>query len=162
MTEGGRCGANPFFRFLLVGQVREVGVRLVVSHGREIGEGLFFPAGVVALAHSAAALGEACVAECSFEGQNLSSRGLHRLRHLREDSLSDALVALAVVIGAHIKEHVVIAVVPFHNGVLVAHETERVRVARCVVASDDLVIDPASGNHGVCSQQLRRGGGFHF
>ena len=70
------------------------------------------PAILKFLHHAAARLAEASVAQGSAMHEHLSPRGTDGLLHLLGRGAGDALIALAVVVGAHVKVHMVVAVPP--------------------------------------------------
>ena len=121
VAKSGRTAQNPLAGGLLHTQVGK-GCRQTVGHGTEVGFRHVLPAILKFLGHTTAALAEACVAYLATMAKHLSAGGLHRLRHALLRGTGDALVALAVVVGAHVEDGVVLAVVPSDDLVLLLDE----------------------------------------
>ena len=96
-------------------------------------------------------------------GEHLAARFGHGLLHCRPCGAGDALVALAMVVGANVEERVVVAVVPTYELAAVAHETEEAaRITRVATAPLHLAQQPAARDDGVRLEQFERGVGIHF
>ena len=81
------------------------------------------------LGDTAAALGEPGIADFLAIHQNLSLGLADSFCHMRRSLLGDALVALAVVVGADIKDGVVFAVVPADEHVVFLDKREKIVAA---------------------------------
>ena len=111
------------------------GVTIGVVERQKVGLGRVFPAILELLGLTTAALMEAGVADLAVVGEHLSARRCNGLRHLRTAGHRDALVTLAVVIGADIIDGMVLAVVPADDLVVLLDEREETVVAVLVAAN---------------------------
>ena len=124
---------------------------------------------MVFLRASAAAFGEACVAD--FYGsiavgvlQHLPLRGLHGFLHAGVGRTRHALVALTVVVGADVEERVVFAVAPADELVLRLDEREEGRTLAFVALATllHLGVEPRARDDGCSLEEFLRTGGFHL
>ena len=159
-------GHDPTLRLCLIGEVGDAALA-IAAHGLKIRDVLIVPAGAVTLGHAAATFRETRVAHLAFGKQHLAARGTHRLAaHLAGRAGSgQALITLAMVVGADVEEGVVLTVVPAHVLVVAAHEREE--TARCPLAgggaaAQHLTEQPTARNDGVRLEQGERRGGFHL
>ena len=80
--------------------------------GFKIGNIFIFPGGRIALGYSAAALGKPRVADGAVVTEKLAGGRANRLGRGRRERFRDALVALAVVVGAYVEIRMRFAAVP--------------------------------------------------
>lgn len=121
------------------------------------------PSSFKLLKHSAARLREAGVAERAVVGEHLSPRRFDGVAHGGCRLAGDALVTLAMVVGADVEINMVLAVVPTHQLSFCACAWVVGRFFGCkLLVFLYLCQEPAAGNHGMRFQQFKRGGGAHF
>ena len=111
VAESGSRLANPLLGRGLVGEVHHWRI-FCIAHRLEIGFRRVFPAILELLGHATATLGEARITDIAVGREYLPPGGLHRLAHMPACLLGNALVALAVVIGTHIEDGMVLTIVP--------------------------------------------------
>jgi hypothetical protein len=112
---------------------------------------------------AAAALGETRVANLAIGGEDLSARLAYGLSHVAAGLLGDALVALAMVVGAYVEDGVVLAVVPSDKHVVLADEREEVVAALLrQPALLHLGQQPRPRDDGMGLEQLQTRGGAHL
>ena len=170
-----RRRANPAFGVLLYGQVGQfcgcgvaASARACISHvayRRKIRFLHVLPAILELLRRTAAALAEARVAYLVVVHQYLSACGVYSLRHMLARSLCDALIALAVVVGAYVEDGVVFAVVPLYQLVVLAYEREEAAASGArllLVALFNLRKQPAARDDGVRLEQFEARCGAHL
>ena len=97
-----------------------------VLHTLEVRVVLVLPATLELLGPSSAALREPGVADLPFGGQHLSGGGPDGRVYFRTRGARDALVALAMIIGADVEDGVVFAVVPSDEFGVRASEGEEI------------------------------------
>ena len=105
-------GADPAVGFGFLRQIGQCGVRFAVSLFGQIGVSGVFPAVLELLEGTAAAFGETGVANLSVGRQYLAAGSGNGLFHNISGCTCNALVALAMVVGAYIETCVVFSVVP--------------------------------------------------
>ena len=125
----GRC-AYPLVGLCLDGEVRN-GVLVLhalgcVAHGKEVRHLDVLPTILILLAHTAAALAETGIADVAFRHEHLATRGTNGHGHVGTRLLGYALVALAMVVGTHIEDGVVLAVVPAYELIVFLYEREEI------------------------------------
>ena len=121
------------------------------------------PAVLIFVGLSATTLAETCVANLTVVHQDLSSRGVHSFFNLRVAGASDALIALAMVVGTDVEDGVVLAVVPADALTLAFDKgEERRRLACPFLATLHLGIEPTAGDDGSCLQKLERTTALHL
>ena len=158
VAEGCRSLPYPVFRLLLVRQVGQgtVFFFLEVAHGGEVGIMLVLPTIFKFLGRSAATLRETCVANLVVIHQQLPTGGLYGFCHRSVRCFRDALITLAMVVGAHVEDGVVLTVIPTNVFVLRLDERkETIALVAHRLAFLYLGEKPASRNHGVRLQQLQ-------
>ena len=139
------------------------GVAVGVVEGDEVGLRRVFPAVLELLGLTATALMEAGVADLVSVGEHLSARRGNGLRHLRTAGHRDALVTLAVVVGADIVDGVVFAVVPADDLIFLLDEREETVAAVLMTAALlHLCQEPGTGDDGVGLEELGGGRGRHL
>ena len=112
IAEAFRLGTNPFSSFLFVGKVRKGDIGRAVSDCLKIRIILLFPAIAEFLGNSATAFGKTGIAYFSSFSQYLAAGRTDSFRNIGTGSLGDALIPLAMIIGAYIEDGVFFAVVP--------------------------------------------------
>jgi hypothetical protein len=112
IAEAFRLGTNPFSSFLFVGKIRKGDIGRAVSDCLKIRIILLFPAIAEFLGNSATAFGKTGIAYFSSFGQYLAAGRTDSFRNIGTGSLGDALIPLAMIIGAYIEDGVFFAVVP--------------------------------------------------
>ena len=117
VAEGRRRSADPAFGVGFYAQVAGQVFRRRVGNALQIGHVTVFPAGAELLGDAPAALAEAGIADLTVVGEHLATRLTDGLLHMGRGLTRDALIALAVVVGADVEERVVLAVVPSYDGV---------------------------------------------
>src|SRR5262245_52368252 len=114
VAERGRRIANPALGVGLVGQRQvESGWKLfAVIRDGQVRKALVLPGRVVALGHPAARFCITRVAQLIVESENLPERSANRLVYPRRGRFRDALITLAMVVGADVEIGVALLVVP--------------------------------------------------
>ena len=90
---------------------------------------------------------------------------MYSLRHMLARSLRDALIALAVVIGAYVEDGVVFAIVPLYQLVVLAYEREEAAASGArllLVALFNLRKQPTARDDGVRLEQFEARCGAHL
>ena len=160
-----RRAANPFFGILLDCEVGNFAVVVVVADRLKIVLVLVLPAIFKLLAYASAALAETCVANLQSFLQNLPLCGFYSLYNRLVVCLCYALVALAMVIGADIKNRVVFAVVPFDVfsfGLGKREESAVFLFLLILIALLDLCKQPTARDYGVSLQKFESRCCLHF
>ena len=135
VAESLRRSANPLFGISLDGEVGQLGgldvlaaasvlARNEVSYTYKIRLLDVLPAILELLCRASAALREACVAYLVAFHKYLSAGFVYSLCNVGACSLCYALIALAVVVGTHVKDGMVLAVVPLDKLVVLSDEGE--------------------------------------
>ena len=115
------------------------------------------------LSYSAAAFRESGIANLAAIQQHLATGQPDSLGNMWRGFLRDALVALAVVIGTHIKEGMVLTVVPANQRILLLGEREEIVAALShLSALLHLRQQPRTRNHGMRLQQFETRCGTHL
>ena len=163
VTESLGGGANPLPGMLLVRQVGNAVADAVVGNGHQVRLANVLPAVLELLGHAAAALAVAGIAYLVLVHQNLTLRGLHGSIHTAVAGLGDALVALAVVVGADVEDLVVLAVVPANELIVLLNEREEaVLPVVQLLTLLHLSQQPRPADDGMGLQQLDAAGGLHL
>ena len=115
---------------LLVGSAA---VRIVETN--QIRFGRIFPAILELFGFAATALREAGIANLTIVSKNLSERLADGICHMLVVGLGDTLVALAMVVGTHIEDGMVFAIVPADEFIVFLDEREETVVAILVLAA---------------------------
>ena len=95
-----------------------------VAHSQQVRHLDVFPAILILFTYATTAFTEACVANLAFRHQYLTTCCSNSLGHVGACFLRDALVALAVVVGANVKDGMIFAVVPLNQFVVFLDERE--------------------------------------
>ena len=149
VTESLGGGADPAIGFGLVRQVGHRGVwRATVAQGDEITVMNRLPAVLEALRNAAARLREACIAKPALVREHLATGGPDGLLHGRCRGACDALITLAMVVGADVEARVILAVVPSDETLVVLAAALRLGVDRRL-SLFDLCQQPAARDDGV-------------
>ena len=88
------------------------GLRRTVVDGFKIGDSTTFPCGRIAFGDAAAGLGKPRIADGAAITQKLAGRRADRLGRGQRECFRDALVTLAVIVGAHIEIRMGFAAIP--------------------------------------------------
>ena len=103
---GRRVGAYPFLRIV------RGGLRRAIIDRFKIGNSFIFPSGPIPLGYATAGLGEACVADRAMVTEKFAGRRANCCGCRRSESFRDALIALAVVVGAYVEIRMRFAAIP--------------------------------------------------
>ena len=109
------------------------------------------PAVLEALRDAAARLRETCVAEPALVREHLAAGGADGLLHGRRRGARDALITLAMVVGADVEARVILAVVPSDETLVVLAAALRLGVDRGLSLLD-LGQQPAARDDGVSAE----------
>ena len=140
----------------LTDDLRVAGVAEGVFDAFEIGVVFVFPTALEGLGVAATALGEAGIAHLAVADEHLSSGSFHGCLHLWTGLSRDALITLAVVIGADIVGRVCLAVSPADEFVVGLGEGEEVMAPlRSFLAALHLCVEPAAADDGRSLQELQ-------
>ena len=101
-----RVGTYPFLRTV------RAGLRRTVVDRFKIGNIFIFPGGRIALGYSAAGLGKPRVADGAVVTEKLAGGRANRFGCSRRERFRDALIALAVVVGAYVEIRMRFAAIP--------------------------------------------------
>ena len=150
-----------------LGFVREIRQGLLgedVATGLEVGIVLLVPAGTEALRGTTAAFREAGVAELVVVDEDFTAGFGHRTAHIVKGFGGDALIALAMVVGADVEEDVVTAVVPADEFVGFMDEAEESLAVGGLLetAVEHLAEEPATRDDGMGLEEFEGGGGVHL
>ena len=155
VAESVGTGAKPLGRVLFRGDRRTRPVS--VSHAGKVGEGCIFPGGCVNIRPSAAAFVVARVADLAPAGEKHAPRGPDGPGNIFRSDARNALIPLAVVVGAHIEAFVVVDVLP--DGDFILSVWGRKPVCFLPVQHRD---QPAARCDGLRLEKLQGGAGRHF
>ena len=134
-----------------------------VLDGAQVGHFDVLPTVLILVCLTTATLAEACVANLSFVHQDLPSRGIDGFRHLRIAGAGDALIALAVVVGADVEDGVVLTVVPADALALTLDEGEEgCRSVGFFLPSLHLGMEPTAADDGSGFEELQRTTALHL
>ena len=140
----------------LTDDLRVAGVAEGVFDAFEIGVVFVFPTALECLGVAATTFGEAGIAHFAVADEHLSSGSFHGSLHLRAGLSRDALITLAVVIGADVVGRVCLAVGPADEFVVRLGESEEVMAPlRSFLAALHLCVEPAAADDGRCLQELQ-------
>ena len=117
------------------------------------------------LGDTATAFGETSITDFTFVGEYLSEGFCHCLRDCRTGCSGDALITLAMVVGTHIEERVVLSIVPTNQlvvGFLEGKERIGVLLFFQFLSLLHLCQEPTTGNDSVCLEKLKRCGSAHL
>lgn len=122
---GGR-GAYPAFGFRFLSQVGEWlrGFFSVISYGGQIGIVLIFPTVTEFFGYSSATFGETGIANALTVHEQLAACGADSFGDCCVRCFGDSLITLAVVVGTHVEDGVVFAVIPADVFVFGLHKGE--------------------------------------
>ena len=169
VAERRRVAPYPLFRLFFPGKVRQCRtdarqvLRRNVSDAGQVRQMLVFPTVFELFGRSATAFRETCVADVIPRREDLAACGFDGFHHGLVAGSRDALIALAMVVGAYVEYRMVFAVVPTDQlPVAFAEREESPVVVAQLFAFFYLGIEPAPADDGRCFQELGRGGGTHF
>ena len=108
--------------------VRRVAVGVVEAH--QIRLGGIFPAILELFGFATTTLRETGIANLTIVSKNLSARLADGICHMLVVGLGDTLVALAMVVGTHIEDGMVFAVVPADEFIVFLDEREEITLVR--------------------------------
>jgi len=125
----------------------------------KVGNLYIFPCSRIALGYAAARFGKSSIADGAVTPEKLTRGRANRLGCSRRERLCYALIALTMVVGAHIEIRMGFAAIPANDFVRV-----KCRSLRCA-SSHGICFrkpQPAARNHRVGFQQLKRTGRAHL
>ena len=116
---------------LVMGMAERITIRRgSIGYRDEIGLRCIFPAVLELLGNATAALTEAGITDFAIIHQDLSTSGLDSFHNMDIICFRDTLVALTMVIGAYIKDGMVVTIVPAYQLIIFLHEREEAVAAR--------------------------------
>lgn len=158
---GGGC--HPAACLVLAGEVGQECRRRTVAHGLQVVRVAVVPAGGKVFACASATLREARVADVSpAVGEYLPAGLRYGLGSGRIHGAGDALITLAMVVGADVEEVVVFPVVPPDVFVVRQAEVRMGGLRLWPAPPPDLRQQPAAGDDGMGFEKFRGGSGAHF
>ena len=108
------------------------------------------------LGNATAALTEAGIAYLAIIHQDLSASGLDSFHNMDVICLRDTLVALTMVIGAYIKDGMVVTIVPAYQLIIFLHEREETIAARrLTLPLLHLGQQPTAGDNGMGLEEFQ-------
>ncbi len=112
MAEGRRGRADPLFGVLFHRQVGQGSIIGIISLTLQVGVGDRFPDILEGLHDAAAAFRETGITDAITVGDHPAACLIDRCTHQRGGLPRDALIALAVVVGAYVEQGMILPVIP--------------------------------------------------